>query len=153
MPWAADWLRLAGWLLLASVIVNAHSFGAHNHFYNPFGVGNNGRGFIMSGHQRQQSFTPARMMVYPGGFTMSLPADNPDVHSMRFEGSCMLRNGQRGDFSFVARQPVNGRWTYMNRDMPLHRGDVIDYRVSATSRARNMQYVCDQQSYTVNGES
>lgn len=152
MPRAAEWLRLVGWLLLAGAIVNAHSFGAHNHFYNAFGAGHNGRGFLMGGRNHGQSSGPARMMVYPGGFTMSLPADNPDVQSMRFEGSCMMRNGQRGDFSFLARQPVNGRWTYMNRDMPLRRGDVIDYRVSATSRARNVQYVRDQQQYTVNGE-
>lgn len=74
------------------------------------------------------------------------------VNGMRFQGTCKSpSSGYRGDFTHIVSRPVNGYWTYVNRNAELARGDVIDYRVMASSRQRGV-YECDRQTYTVNGE-
>lgn len=126
-----------------------------------------------SGHQHQHQpqspaapshasrySTPAEVTVYPRGFVMRIPAGeaNADVNGMRFQGRCMQRppggsgHAQRTEFSQIVRQPVNGYWTYVNPYARLQLGDMINYRVMANSRRRGA-YVCDQQSFAVNGES
>lgn len=137
-------------LLIISATGDAHSFG-HRHF-DMFGL--MPRHHQQQHQQQYQQHTPAAVMVYQRGFTMSIPAAaNPEVNGMRFQGTCISpSSGYRADFSYIARQPVNGYWTYVNRQAgPLARGDVIDFRVMASSRQRGV-YVCDRQKYTVNGE-
>lgn len=144
--------------LLLLHITSVHSFGHHHHFGGDFNYGSYfGRSSQkpqpqQQPQQQQQHYSPAAVTVYPQGFAMSIPARDPDVKSVRFEGSCLSHNGNQGDFSYVARKPVDGRWMYANRETQLQLGSVIVYRVVAVTPQRGRGgYVCDENAFAVEG--
>lgn len=101
--------------------------------------------------QSRESNIRATINVFHRGFTISVP-DNSDFEKVLFEGHTVKHSQSLDEFSQTQTLPIDGSWTYIDNSAQLQRGNVINYRISVTSKRRHVTYALDQKAFEVTGE-